>query len=720
MASGDASDLSEVLLPRGRASSGQSSNAESPGGRGKRSSIVRYGTSLLKQREDHMNTWLGAAEGTSASPSSGQSKKTQTTSPKKASEPSSPSREPSSPSRKSNFVGVKGSKVVSRENSVRLQRSHKKQSERAYMGQDWFKLQMGSGRFSMLFFTQHMYYWVYSTYIVGAILLGGVVLWALDSPDPAKRPVPMTLPQAIYSAGACVSQSGLAVLDWSKQSQSTYIVSFFLILFGSASLLHMAPVYLRLKSFKMQASYTMKMKKKTKPQSIAAGVVKTKRSSSDPCVQPVAGFHMAAPEAEESDKESAATDRADTSDEEDEAAKFSHYSDYLPEAYRLECRALEHVIRIMVGYWLVTHLIGITIFYLYFTMGSGKIVDHFLNDEHLRPHTHAIYLAVSSFQNNGLTMTPSSVMDFTLSPIILNTVGALIVCGNTGLPVMVRLIATVWYKCTKAGSDKERTLSFLLQHPRRCFTHMFPAVHTAWLLLVIVTLNTVCTAISVWQDYNSVAMKDLSFMNKVWNALFQSISSRTAGFNSVNIADLSQATTFLLAFMMYLATTPTVVTMRFSASRTELDITGRKEGIEEEVITGDNSIKSQARRYLSQDVFYLGAILFFILVFERDQFSASAARESPNTDGIYYDFSFFKVLFELISAYGTCGLSLGFRDQSASFSGVWSVPSQMLLTAAMVLGRLRGLPDSIDPCVRIGMTLEDEGRDAADHKFIKV
>jgi Trk-type K+ transport system membrane component len=360
------------------------------------------------------------------------------------------------------------------------------------------------------------------------------------------------------------------------------------------------------------------------------------------------------------------------------------------------------------------------IFYLYFTIGSGKIVDHFLNDEKLQPHTHAIYLAVSSFQNNGLTMTPSSVMDFTLSPILLNTVGALIVCGNTGLPIMVRLIATAWHNCCKQGSDKERVLSFLLQHPRRCFTHMFPAVHTAWLLLVIVTLNTGCTAISVWQDYNSVAMKDLNFMDKVWNALFQSISSRTAGFNSVNIADLSQATTFLLAFMMYLATTPTVVVMRFSATDTELDITGRKEGIEEEVLTGDNSIKTQARRYLSQDLFYLGLILFFIFVFERKQFETSASKMSPNSDGIYYDFSFFKCVFELISAYGTCGLSLGFRDQSASFSGVWTVPSQMLLTAAMVLGRLRGLPDSIDPSVRVAMSPVDEGADGADHKFIKV
>merc|ERR1712113_524804 len=184
----------------------------------------------------------------------------------------------------------------------------------------------------------------------------------------------------------------------------------------------------------------------------------------------------------------------------------------------------------------------------------------------------------------------------------------------------------------------------------------------------------VTTGVILLQDSNSLAFEGLNY--KFWNALFQSVSTRTAGLNSVNIADLSQGTTFFLCVMMYLATTPTVVTMRLSAvtgrkGRTELDITGRAEGVEEEILTGDNSLKSQARRYLTQDVTYLTIAIFLICCLEKEQFTKSAKNISPDSDGIYSDFTFFKVLFEIASAYGTCGFSLGYEDQSVSFSEVW-------------------------------------------------
>merc|ERR1719476_518065 len=146
--------------------------------------------------------------------------------------------------------------------------------------------------------------------------------------------------------------------------------------------------------------------------------------------------------------------------------------------------------------------------------------------------------------------------------------------------------------------------------------------------------------------------------------------------------------------------------MRFSqisATPGELDITGRAEGIEEDVIKGDNSLKTQARRYLTQDITFLVAIMFIILVLEKSSFESSAKHASPFSDGIYGDFNFFKVFFEMVSAYGTVGYSLGFEDQSASFSGVWCSLSQYLLVGVMVMGRLRGLPDSIDPSVRTAM-----------------
>merc|ERR1712232_489330 len=157
-----------------------------------------------------------------------------------------------------------------------------------------------------------------------------------------------------------------------------------------------------------------------------------------------------------------------------------------------------------------------------------------------------------------------SVMHFKQHPVILSIFGSLVVCGNTGLPIMIRLIA--WIQRFYCPENK-RALDFLLAHPRRCFTHMFPALHTLWLLIVLLALTAFQTLVMVWQDWNSPALKGLSISGVFADALFQAVSTRTAGLNSVNIALLSQGTTFLMLVMMYFSSTPTVVTMRFSVVR---------------------------------------------------------------------------------------------------------------------------------------------------------
>ncbi|CAJ1366870.1 unnamed protein product [Effrenium voratum] len=372
----------------------------------------------------------------------------------------------------------------------------------------------------------------------------------------------------------------------------------------------------------------------------------------------------------------------------------------------------------------------------------------------------AFYLAVSSFQNNGLAGPPIRFggqvggpeshdpvlghgwapqvwcvevscyrlsqqvfldmhclwyeVDFVSSPLLLSTIGTLILLGNTGLPIMVRFIAASWRRRAVPFSETKKVLDFLLEHPRRCFTHMFPAVHTMWLMIVVIALNVVGTVVILVQDWDSHAFNGLQSHQKIVNALFQTVSTRTAGVNSINIAQLSQGTTFFMAVMMYFSTTPTVVTMRLSAAQHELDITGRVEGVEEDVLKGENSLKGQARRYLTQDATYLVVICFLICCLEQDNFSRAAKYPSPDSDGIYTDFGFFKVLFELLSAYGTCGLSLGFENQTFSFSGVWSEASQMLLVFTMLLGRLRGLPDSIDASVRVAMVAEEAKEEDCD------
>ncbi|KAI7341681.1 hypothetical protein KC336_g23342, partial [Hortaea werneckii] len=64
-----------------------------------------------------------------------------------------------------------------------------------------------------------------------------------------------------------------------------------------------------------------------------------------------------------------------------------------------------------------------------------------------------------------------------------------------------------------------------------------------------------------------------------------------------------------------------------------------------------------------------------------------------------YAFTMFSVLFEIVSAYGTVGLSLGYPGFNTSFSGQFHVISKLVIIAMMLRGRHRGLPYALDRAI---------------------
>jgi len=65
----------------------------------------------------------------------------------------------------------------------------------------------------------------------------------------------------------------------------------------------------------------------------------------------------------------------------------------------------------------------------------------------------------------------------------------LIVIGNTGFPCMLRFVIWSASYLVPQGSGVWEELKFLLDHPRRCFTLLFPSTATWWLFWILVILN---------------------------------------------------------------------------------------------------------------------------------------------------------------------------------------------------------------------------------------
>lgn len=100
-------------------------------------------------------------------------------------------------------------------------------------------------------------------------------------------------------------------------------------------------------------------------------------------------------------------------------------------------------------------------------------------------------------------------------------------------------------------------------------------------------------------------------------------------------------------------------------------------------------VGAHLRRQLSFDLWYIFMGLFIIAIAE--------GKHLQNTNE--YAFTVFSCLFEIVSAYGTVGLSLGYPNINASFSAEFSVVSKLVIIAMQIRGRHRGLPYELDRAI---------------------
>lgn len=103
----------------------------------------------------------------------------------------------------------------------------------------------------------------------------------------------------------------------------------------------------------------------------------------------------------------------------------------------------------------------------------------------------SIFTASSAFTDLGFTLTPDSMISFNTAIWPLLLMSFLIIIGNTGFPIMLRFIIWVTTLWVPRNSAVWEELRFLLDHPRRCFTLLFPSKATWWLFWILVILNGV-------------------------------------------------------------------------------------------------------------------------------------------------------------------------------------------------------------------------------------
>lgn len=297
--------------------------------------------------------------------------------------------------------------------------------------------------------------------------------------------------------------------------------------------------------------------------------------------------------------------------------------------------------------------------------------------------------------NLGFTLTPDSMISFRDAQWPMFIMSFLAFAGNTLYPVILRLIIWTMYRLAPLKSSIREPLSFLLNHPRRCYTLLFPSRPTWILFGIIFTLNFIDTLLIIVLDLDSPEVASLPLGPRILAAIFQAASSRHTGTATFNLANVNPGVQFSLLVMMYIAIYPIAISIRASNTYEERSLGLYEEEGKPNENNGKDYILTHMRNQLSFDLWFIFLGVFCICIAEARRI----------VDDSIPSFTIWTVLFEVTSAYGNVGLSLGYPTVATSLSGLFGTFSKLVICAMMIRGRHRGLPYALDRAI----VLPDEG-----------
>lgn len=299
------------------------------------------------------------------------------------------------------------------------------------------------------------------------------------------------------------------------------------------------------------------------------------------------------------------------------------------------------LIRSIIATTLLGELTGILLLFIRFSQDFGAGTGLWLSFFH----------SISAWNNAGFSLFSDSLVSYQSSWIINLVIPALVIFGGIGYEVIIEFY--LWLRHKQKG--KHRRFSFSLN---------FLVVTRATFLLLL--LGTIAFLIVEWSNIHTLS--DMTLTDKAIAAWFQSMTTRTAGFNSIDIGNMTTAGLFITMALMFIGASPSgtgggvkTTTISILANCTL------------SVLRGHETVTIRQREIAQGIVFKAIAVVFgsvgVIIVS-----TAMISMSNPNLQLI-------DVLFESISAFATVGLSTGI---TASLSGV----GKIAIIGTMYCGRV--------------------------------
>ena len=258
---------------------------------------------------------------------------------------------------------------------------------------------------------------------------------------------------------------------------------------------------------------------------------------------------------------------------------------------------------------------------------------------------YSIFHSVSAFCNAGFSLFSDNLESFKGSMIINTAVPVLIIVGGMGFSTIINV-----YRYLRKEDKRITTTSKIALKVTAGFV-IFGAFF-----------------IFIFEYANIKTMGNYTFIEKIGVAFFQSVTARTAGFNTMPLAGMKEITALLFVFLMFVGASPGstgggVKTTTFGLivlgvitvikNKEYIEYNGRK-------ISWTNFNRAVSIVFIS--ICYIMVVLFLLILLE------------PDVNVI-------NLLFELVSAFGTAGVTRNLTPYLGDMS-------KILLIITMFIGRV--------------------------------
>jgi trk system potassium uptake protein TrkH len=265
----------------------------------------------------------------------------------------------------------------------------------------------------------------------------------------------------------------------------------------------------------------------------------------------------------------------------------------------------------------------------------------------------SVFHSISAFCNAGFSIFNTSMANYSNDAVINTVMPILIVLGGMGF-VIIGEIFTYFNKLKK----------------KECFRF---SLHTKITIIVMISL-ILLGAIVFWLLERNHSLKYMGMRRSLFITIFQAITPRTAGFNTIDMRLLSAPCLFFLMILMFIGASP---------GSTGGGVKTTTLGVLVSLLV--SKIRSQKNinvlgRTLGKDIVDRAVAIVIISIFLVVLFTLSLLIVENNNNS-HNSFELEKVLFEAFSAYGTVGLSLGITSMLSSLG-------KGCIIALMFIGRL--------------------------------